>query len=51
LIPADSALETLGKTYRFGRRAAGVAIDRPAEKAVIARQAPEWADEEDLEKS
>jgi len=46
---ADS--EALGKAYRFRRWRAGVAIDRPAEKAMIARQATEWANEKGLEKS
>jgi hypothetical protein len=41
----------LGKAYRFGPWRAGVAVDRPAEKAMIARQATEWANEKGLEKS
>jgi hypothetical protein len=51
LLLADRAFQALGKAYRFGRWRAGIGIDRPAEKAQIARQATEWANEKGLEKS
>jgi hypothetical protein len=41
----------LGHAQGFGALPAGIGIERPAEKAMIARQTTEWMDEKQREKT